>query len=186
MKPTKIVLAALAVSAIAYAGCSKFRSLANIQRDIPYSYQTDSIAIDSSVSIPPQGISISLPKFGIATNADAELSQAGSSEELIIHVKPSSLNLELLNPPTANFNFVDTVRLYLSAGGQPEILAAYKYGIPKNVKMIDLDVEDVNIKDYFKQDSMFFRIEGHFTDLPADDAQLKINTVFNVLANPLN
>ena len=170
----------------ALAGCKKFTQLANIDRNIPYSYQLEVPEIPGGIFIPPGGFKYSLSTYGFATNSDEYVNEAGSREDLIVHVKLSDLLLRMQQPDTATFDFVDTIRMYISADGIPEQLAAYKYGITDGVDSVALDVVDADLKEYFKKDSMYLRLEGHFLDLPPKNAKMDVNTVFSLRANPLN
>ena len=88
-------------------------------------------------------------------------------------------------PSGSNFDFMDTIRVYVSAQGLEEKLAAKKYGIPKGQQTLELDCEDVNLKEYFIKDTMYIRFGGHFTGVPDSNAKIELTPTFNMLANPL-
>lgn len=168
-------------------GCDKVKQLANINKDIEYKETVDLPGLPGGDTVVPAGgISADLPRYAMATNSAEYLKQYNTSPNLVTHVKLKSLGMTIVAPDAQYFNFLDSVRLFVNAPGLPEQLAAYKYNIAKGMKTVDMDVADLNLKEYFLKDSMYFRINAHFTGIPDDSTKLEIKSVFNILANPLN
>lgn len=168
-------------------GCKKLKKLANIKLNFPYSNTIDVPGIPGGLLVaPPGGITADLPAFPVATNSQKYVTESGTNAEKIIHVKLTELKGEILAPSTQDFNYVDTLRVYLSAKGLPEQLAAYKYGIEKGQRTLNLQLSDINLKNYFLKDTMYFRVSGHFINVPDSATKMKVSSVFNMLANPLN
>jgi hypothetical protein len=189
MKMRKItVLAGLLFFVFAMA-CNKVRQLANINVDIPYSTTINipGTAVDAGLPFPPQGISLPFPAFPIATNSKQQLAQNNTIAEKVIEADLKTLSLTIVSPPDLTFDFVDSVRLYISAKNLPEQLVAYEYNIPKGLHTLNLTTNtNVNLKDYFLQDTMYFRFYTHINSLPPKtDGQLNVAAVMHVLANPL-
>ena len=104
-----------------------------------------------------------------------------------VKVDLKKLSVQILTPPTQNFDFLDTIQLYLSAAGQPEMLVAYQYVIPKGATTLDFfTVTDVNLKNYFLADTMYFRMRARINTVPEGGTKLNIASVFHMLANPLD
>ncbi len=165
----------------------KIQDASTINKDIKYN-ETAEIpeAIDNIVTIPPGGISLSMPKFGFPTNSAQYLAEYNTRADLVDEVRLKEVSLKIENPPSQNFDFVDTIEVYLSSGNQPEKLAAYIYGIPKGQTSITLDRTDFNIKDYFLSDSIYYRVHGHYIDKPAKGTEFNLNSVFRLTARLLD
>lgn len=174
--------------ALAFASCDKVKELANINRDLTYSETISIPSLPGDIdTLPPGGISAYFPGQGIATNSQAFIEEYQTSPNLINHVKLTKLATVSKEPAGGNFDFVDTLNVYLRADGLEEKLVAYKHGIPKGVSTIDLDcVSDINLKEYFLKDTMYLRFGGHFVGVPDSATKIELNSTFNLFANPLN
>jgi hypothetical protein len=183
-----MLAAIVAISAIALTGCNKTKQLANINFDIPYNQQ---VAVPSSgytfgTPLPPGGITLPFPAVPVPTNAQQYISTYHTSADKILAVNLKSLSLQILSPAGQTFDFLDNVDLYISAKNQQEVLIASQHTVAKGLTTLQLNAdESVNLKNYFIQDTMYFRMTTHINAVPPDSAQLKISSVFHVLANPL-
>ena len=98
----------------------------------------------------------------------------------------SNINMQIIAPPDQYFDFLDTIQLYISTETQPEVLVAYQYNIPKWMKQISLViVPNVNLKNYFVQDSITVRLNAHINAIPASGTEVQLSGKFSVTANPL-
>lgn len=182
----KKLIIGLAALTLAVAGCDKVKDLAEINQDIPYHEEVE-VPFGLGGGQPlPTGIPVSLPSYAFATNYQSYLNQYNTSSDKVIHAKLKSLSMRITTPPSQNFDFLDTVRVYVSANGLPEKLAAYKYPVPKSVQLVDMDIVDQNLKEYFLRDSMYVKITGYANALPAGGTKMDLAVKFNLKANPLN
>ena len=176
-----------------FIGCKKSKQLTNISEDMPYSADValPSIPGIDSISPPPGGMDLSAAPIPLTiaepTYYQQFLTQYGTDSNKVISVTLKQLSLKITTPSSANFDFVDSVEVYLSAHGQPEILAAYRYNVPRGVDSFDLVPNSgVNLKNYFLQDSIYFRLDGHIVSAVKLNETFHIGSVFHLLANPLN
>lgn len=175
---------------VLFAACSKVKQLANISFNLPYN-TTVSIprtTIDTGLPFPPRGISLPFPAVPVATNSKQALSQNNTIAEKVIEADLKSLSLTIVSPPDLTFDFVDSVQLFISANNLPEQLVAYSYNIPKGVRSLNLTTNtNVNLKQYFLQDTMYVRLTTHINSIPAlqSDGQMSVAAVMHVTANPL-
>lgn len=184
----RIIVPLVSLSVLFLASCDKLKELANINFSVDYKETTDVPGLPNSPVIPPnQGLTESIPRIGAATNSEETIKEYNTSSELIKEVKLGKLDLILEAPTTQTFNIVDSIWVYISSTstGQGEQRVAYKFDIPNDAKQVSLNVEDLNLKDYFLQDSMYFRLQGHFKTAPDSATRLTLDTRFDVLANPL-
>jgi hypothetical protein len=157
--------------------------------NIPYSQQVTvpQVAGDTfGVALPTGGIAISFPPVGFATNSQQYISQYNTAADKIQEVDLDSFAMQILSPSNQNFDFLDSVQLYISAPSQPEVLVAYNYSIAKGKTTLNLNtITTVNLKNYFIQDTMYLRINTHANAIPATGTQLNTTTIFHMLANLL-
>jgi hypothetical protein len=175
-----------AALAIGFAGCVKIKDLTKITQDIDYEETIDIPGVPGgSKIIPPGGISATYPANGFATNSTETLAKYDTKAENIENLTLTKLSLTMSQPDSQNLNFMDSVRVYISATGLEEKLAAYRYDIGKDQKTVNLDRSGDNFKDYFLRDSIFFRVAGHFVSIPDSNSKMKMNMTFTLVANPL-
>ena len=179
----------LAVAVLIATGCNKVKQLANINVDIPYTAQVNvpTVAGDTAgVALPGDGISLPFPIISFATNSQQYLTEYNTSSSKILNVDLQSIALQLLTA-NQNFDFLDSIQIYLSANAQPEMLVAWEYNVPKGQTQLNLTTNtSVNLKNYFIQDTIYFRLQAHINAIPATGTQLNIASVFHLLANPLD
>lgn len=187
MKKT-ILMCSVALVALT-TGCKKVKDLANISVDIPYTQQVtipSNSGYEFGFPLPAGGASIPFPAVAITTNSQSYLDQYHTTASKVIKVALKGLVLELTSPPGQNFDFLDSVQIFISAPSHPEMLVAYKYNIGKSQTTLTLITSnDVNLKDYFLEETMSLRTTMHINAVPAPGAQMNISTVFNLVANPL-
>lgn len=181
MKRSIFVMAALAV--VVLFGCKKVKDLATIEQDI--TYQED-VPIPFGFTVPiTVNVDTSI-RYAFATDYQTYLNSYNTSSDKVISTKMKKLSMRITNPANQNFDFLDTVKLYVYADGLPEVLAAYKTPVPKGTQLVDLDVVDVELKQYFLKDSMHVRLNGFVNTLPQPNTNVNLSTTFRLTANPLN
>jgi len=141
----------------------------------------------AGVALPPGGASLPFPTFPVVTNSQQYISQYKTSTDKIVSFDLSSMQVQILSPSTENFDFLDSIQIYISAANQPEVLVAYQYSVPKGQTTLSLAVPSgLNLKNYFIQDTMYFRVNSHINAVPASGTTLNIASSFNLVANPLD
>jgi len=132
-------------------------------------------------------VELPFPTIRVATNSQQYADQYHTSLSKIVSVYMGTINMQITNPYSQNFDFLDTVQFYISTQDQPEVLVAYDYNIPKGLKSINLAiVPGVNLKDYITSDSISVRLNAHINAVPAPGTQVLSSGNFHVTANPLN
>lgn len=178
------------LSVILFMGCSKIKDLANLGVDIPYS---QTITLPDNVwdtttlgPLPLSGVPISLPVQGEATNSATYISQYNTSTDKIVSLNLKSLNLTINQPAGANFDFLDSVSIYISATGLPNALLAYKGSIAKGLTTVSLDTTNLDLKPYFLKDTMYLQTNAVFRQVPPSNASINLNSTFHMIYNPLD
>jgi hypothetical protein len=185
MKTTILIAFSLVIIA---TGCKKIKRLADIHVDIPYNTQVSVPKIDGDPGTPlPVSVPISFPAVAVATDSKEQLSKYGTAANLVVTVYLKSLALQIQPPTSGNFNFLDNVQVYLSAKNLPEKLVAFQTNIPKGTSTLNLGTNtEVNLKDYFLQDTIYLRLNASINAIPPSGVKLDVNSIFHMIANPLN
>ena len=181
----KILTGLLAVS-MSLAACNKeeLKKATQIEQDIHYD-ETTEIPFGTGSGTPlPVGISLDLP-YAFATDYKTWLETYNTSSDLVTSTTMKDLTLKVIDPPSGNFDWMDTIRVYISGNGLPEVLAAYKYPVPKGIQTLNMDIVDQNLKQYFLQDSVHVRLNGYVNALPAQGTKLNLGTTWHLVANPI-
>ncbi len=182
----KFLLSITVLAVLLVGSCKKLKSLADIQFGVPIKETVDVPGLPGAPTIPGNGLTTSLPPIGSKTNSEEYIRQYNTSSDFITEVKIAEMKLTIEAPSSQTFDIVDSLWLFISAPGLGEQLAAYEYNIPNGTQVINMDIVDMNIKDYFLQDSIYFRLQGHFYSAPDSTTRLTIETKFDAVANPLN
>ncbi len=185
----KIAASVIVAMVFILPSCIKVNPLGNINVKFPYSQQVTipEVAGDTfGTALPIAGIAISLPAVPMVTNSQQYITQYNTSASKITSVDLDSFALQILSPGNQNFDFLDSVQLYISAPSQPEVLVAYAYNVPKGQATLNLTtMTNVNLKSYFIQDTVYLRLNTHVNAVPATGTQLNMYSVFHMLADLL-
>ncbi|MCB9046980.1 MAG: hypothetical protein H6550_12680 [Chitinophagales bacterium] len=180
----KVILVALSVFIL--ASCKKLEDLIKVNFVVPYSKTVAVTGLQDNPVIPPVvGLRASIPPIGVATNSTETMSNYNTSGDLVKSVVFSYLNVDVNEPSSQTLDMVDSLWLYVSASGLPEVLVSHYYDIPRGIRSLELETTDDNMKEYFLRDSMYFRIEGHFYNAPDTASVFTFTSKFDVVANPL-
>jgi hypothetical protein len=186
MKKAYLSLAAVAVLAI---GCEKLDDLAKIEKDLDFTQTVDLVGMPANLDSLAQGQSMvaDFPVMPIETKSKEFLEGNGASAnpDGVEHVKLTKFKTTVQLPANGNFDYVDSIYVFLRANGLNEILIADKISVPKGATSIDFDCKADNMKEYFLKDTMFIRMGGRFSGAPDSGSRLEIKPTFNIKANLL-
>ncbi len=143
----------------------------------------ESVAIQSNT-----GLNLPFNVFtpDITTNSESSFANNNTRKDLIQDVRLKQLTLTITSPSSGNFKFLKSIGLYLSADGLQEIKIAGKENISDNVgNTLDLDIIDIDLKEYIKKDKYKVRLNTVTDELISQDHQIEIYSVFRVDAKIL-
>ncbi len=147
-----------------------------------------SIDYDTQVTI-QSNVGINLP-FDVftpdtETNSESTFESNDTRKDLIEEIKLTKLQLKIASPNDADFSFLESIEVYISAEGLSEVKIASKTSIPETVTSLDLDVVDVDLKDYIKKDSYKLRLNTVTDEAITRDHEIDIKSTFFVDAKIL-
>ena len=169
-----------------FTSCEQLKYFTRLNFVLPFSREFAAPQLDTGTTLPPEGLVLSLPEVGIVTNSEESLQKFSISKEQIAEVNLRSFS-ELANDSAGhcNFNFVDSLNVYISARGLPEVLMAEQNNIPDNADSVSFDCIAQNLKDYFMKDTIMVRMQGRFYKVPKQ-AKYKTDFKFGIVANVLD
>lgn len=155
--------------------CEKIRRLTEFNVD----YET-SLIIPSSIGI---NLPFNIISPDIETNSKSTFEVNDTKKEYVKSIFLTNLDLSLTSPAYANFNFLKSIKIFISAEGLPEILLASKENINQSSdRQIKLDIENADFKDYIIKDKFSLRLHTVTREIITSDHEIKVNSIFNVRA----
>jgi len=167
-----------AFAAMVTLSCDEIDKLTQFK--MPYN---ESIVISSSTVI---NLPFDIFTPDISTNSSSTFEGYDTAADLIEKIKLGSLKLTLTSPSDANFSFLQSVNIYISAEGLSEEKIAWKESIPESIgKTIELETSTVNLKEYIFKDKIKLRVNTVTNRVITSDHYIDLNAVFNVDAKIL-
>ena len=158
---------------LGFSSCKKLNKLT--QFDIIY---------DSNFII-PSSTGINLPTNIITpdfpTNSESKFSVNDTRKDLIESIILKELTLTIQSPSNGNFNFLKTIRIFISAEGLDEILIAYKENMGNtNSTSISLELSCNDLQEYIKKDEFDVRVETITDEILSPDHEVSMHSVYFV------
>lgn len=141
----------------------------------------------SSITVPANSV-ISLPfdllSPSITTNAESTFGSNNTNKDLIKEVSLSSLVGRITSPSNQRFDFVDDIKLYISADGLSEIEIASVVNVPDNIgTTLEFTTTGNNLKDYLVKDQFKIRAEITTDKNITEEVNIELDSKFSVLAD---
>lgn len=130
-------------------------------------------------------IGVSLPTSPVPTTSNFEFRNNGTDAKHIQDIKLDALTLSIKSPASQTFDFLNSIRVYISADGLQEIELAYLENIPTSVQTIYLSTTGAKLDAYLKKDSYSLRVKAVTDEQLYEDVTMKADMVFHVRAKLL-
>lgn len=165
------------ILAVLLSNCSKLDELTKFNMDY-----------DTQVTI-PSSAGINLP-FDVLTpdtetNSESTFESNDTRKDLIEEIKLTQLQLVITSPSDADFSFLESIEVFISADGLDELKIASKVEVPETVSTLDLEVSDTDLKDYIKKDNYSLRLNTVTDEAMSQDHQIDVKSTFFVDAKIL-
>jgi hypothetical protein len=171
----KKILSIFSISLILFSCSKQFEGLTNFK----ISYSNEAV-IQSSTGI-------NLP-FNIATpptetNSEQKFKNENTTKDFIKEIFIESIKVQITDPNSADFSFLEEITIYINADGLEEKSIAWKNPVAGNgSKTLILDVSGDDLQEYIKKDAFTFRINAITDEIITQDYTLKISTECKVSA----
>lgn len=149
---------------------------------------TFTLSTRSEVTIPSTtglNLPINLLSPDITTNSSSSFESNRTTPSLVREIKLSRLDINILTPSQTTFDFLRTLRVYMSAPDLPEVELASAVDIPADGRRsLELTVDkDTNFKDYLVKDRISLRVQATTRQLVTSDTKLEVLPAFEVRAS---
>tara|TARA_R110002050_G_scaffold63502_3_gene138784 strand:+ start:3409 stop:3933 length:525 start_codon:yes stop_codon:yes gene_type:complete len=159
-----------------------FGSCRNVEPELNFYLSTS-----GQYSIPTNtvvNVALSDTITNLETNSATTFSNNNTSADLITEVSLSSLSLELLNPADGNFNFIESITVYINAEGLAEKQIANLVDPDPNVRQIFLQINGTDLQDYLKKAQYDMRVVTITKAFLFNAVDIELNSRFLVKAKP--
>tara|TARA_R110000868_G_scaffold80006_1_gene227329 strand:- start:46 stop:579 length:534 start_codon:yes stop_codon:yes gene_type:complete len=120
------------------------------------------------------------------TNSESTFEVNDTRKDLIEEIKLTELEMVIISPDGADFSFLNSIEVYISADGLEEIKIAYLEEVPEDAgTVITLETSDLDLKEYIKSDEFSLRLNTVTDELMSSDHELEVNSTFFVDAKIL-
>lgn len=161
------------------SGCKELDKLTQFNMEF-----NESVVIPASTGI---NLPFNILTPDVTTNSASTFSTNKTRKDLVDEIKLTKLELSITSPTNADFSFLKSISVYISAPGISEVKIAYKDEVPANAGVIvTLDVSGVDLKEYIKADKFSLRLNTVTDELLASDHTLNARSVFFVNAKIFN
>lgn len=151
---------------------------------------TFTVDVSQNSRIPPPSIFYTgLPKpVSVITNSEASFRNNKTTRDKVKNVLLDQMQLTLVSPSTLNFDFLDSLRVYINTPNvNNRILLAHLYNLPKGVRTLTLIPTTDRLDDYLKADkyelTVYSRQRPNYFIM--DSLTIRSDTRFKVTANSL-
>lgn len=171
-----LILGLLALGIL--ASCKKVDELTQFNMEF---YEDVTIPSSTGINLP---FNILVPDT--ETNASSTFESNNTRKDLVEEIIIEELDLTLTSPSGADFSFLKSVSIYLSAEGLDEIKVAWKDDISDSPgNKIVLDLTSSNLKDYLTQSEYSLRLNTVTDEVLTSDHKITVHSVFFVDAKIL-
>lgn len=143
----------------------------------------ESIVIPSTIGL---NLPFNLATPEIKTNSEEIFEFNHTRKHLIDKVVLEQLSLKISDPTDADFSFLRSIEIFISADSQEEVRVAWIHDIENTVgNSISLETSEENLAPYIIQDEFSLRFSTVTDKIPLSDHQIDIDASFFVDAEIL-
>lgn len=162
----------------ALMGCDKIDELTKF--DIEYNQK---VVIPSATGI---NLPFDMYTPDTETNSESEFEVNDTRKDLIEEIQLKKLELKITSPDGADFSFLESIEVYISAEDVEELKIAWLDEVPETSgNKLELDTSDMDLKEYIKKDKFNLRLNTVTDEVINQDHELDVNSTFFVDAKIL-
>lgn len=144
---------------------------------------TTEIVIPATAGV---NLPFSMTTPNIETNSSSTFENNDTRADLIQDIRLTTCNLEVTSPSNGNFDFLNSIEIYISTQELPEILVAEKQNIPEDGRTtLSLDVSNEDLSEYIKSEQYDMRTKIVTDQVPGSEVRIDASTIFRVDAKVL-
>lgn len=168
----------LFVLAVLWAGCEKIEDLLTFQFSETVNFTVpSSITINAPVTIqtPPQ-----------PSSSTTEFEQNNTNADKVRDIQLTGLTLNITSPANRTFSFLNSIELYITSDGLPDLLIASRTDIPNNIgQSLVVPTNNAALDEYVKDGVYGIRTDVETDETFFEDVDIEADLSFEVTADPL-
>ncbi|OWP64372.1 hypothetical protein CDA63_04890 [Hymenobacter amundsenii] len=172
-----LFLAPLLVAALLLGSCKKIDKLLTF-------YIEDSQSVKISGGF-PLGQVVPLTPVSVTTRSEEKFKNENTNANLVKDVKLDRLTLTISDPNSENFDFLQSINIYISTNQSNKILLASQDNVPTGVNTIQLTPTTQKLDIYVKASSYTLSTEAKIRKPISRDITIRTDSRFKVTADPL-
>lgn len=127
-----------------------------------------------------------LSTMEVTTSSSYEFKNNGTDAKHVKEVKLDKVSLTITQPSGEDFSFLNSIHIYISASGLPEVELAYLDDIPSTAgNMLDLITTGATLDAYLKKDGYQLRVQTVTDETFTENITIRSDMTFNVRAKLL-
>ena len=143
----------------------------------------------SSVTV-PAALQVNLPidlfTPDISTNSQTEFEINDTRKDLVENIRLDGLSLTISSPSGADFSFLNSIVIYISADGLSEIRIAWDEDVSATAGgELNLETSSENLMEYIKQENFQLRVNTVTDEVLTEDHSIEVDCEFFVDAKIL-
>ncbi|WP_417590688.1 hypothetical protein [Owenweeksia hongkongensis] len=121
----------------------------------------------------------------VESNSESTFAVNDTRKDLIEEIQLIELELTISSPSNADFSFLKSIDVYISAEGASEKRIAWRDNIPENKSSIQLETTDADLQEFIKKDEFKLRLNTVTDEAMSSDHTIDVHSVFFVDAEIL-
>lgn len=171
----KGLLGIVAASTMLLAGFACTKKQIDTFTTVGFNYTYDVAVPASTIAASQQTTTVDYITPEIDTKSAELIKDAKSTADLISEIKMTRLAVTCIDG-NANLDYVNTIKIYIKSANNAELLLMEKANIPAGAYTVNMDLKDVNIKNYIFEDKIQFRTALTFKPTTTiDDQKLRMD-----------
>ena len=121
----------------------------------------------------------------VTMNSQQSFQNNNTSANLVKDVRLTKLTLTISDPATENFNFLQSIKIYIATNDSDKVLLASQDNVPTGVSTIELVSSNTQLDKYIKASSYTLYTEVALRSSVAEQITVRADSKFRVTADPL-
>jgi len=122
----------------------------------------------------------------VSTSSNLEFKTNGADAKNVKEIRLSNLKLTIVDPPSEDFSFLNSIHIYIQADGMPETEIAYLDNISSSTgSVLDLVTTGAVLDDYINKENYSLRIKTVTDETLIQDIVIRSDMTFRVQAKIL-
>jgi hypothetical protein len=131
----------------------------------------------------PVNLPFNIASPSVTTNSSEQFKNNNTDVKYVRNILLQNLQLTITNPSSQNFDFLQSIHIYISTNSSDEIELAHLDQIPTGVNTITLIPTTAALDNYVKAASYNLRTQVVTSQVLTQNVTIGINSLFKVTAN---